>query len=66
LPYLLGANNLLPALVVSLVALFGCGAIVTAVTSRSWVYGGLRQTALGGAAAGITYLFGVLVGVGVN
>ncbi|MEP6526160.1 MAG: VIT1/CCC1 transporter family protein [Nocardioidaceae bacterium] len=66
LPYLLGADNLLPALVVSLVALFGCGAIVTAVTSRSWLYGGVRQTVLGGAAAGITYLFGVLVGAGVN
>jgi vacuolar iron transporter family protein len=66
LPYLLGADNLLPALVVSLVALFGCGAMVTAVTSRSWLYGGLRQTLLGGAAAGITYLFGVLVGAGVN
>jgi vacuolar iron transporter family protein len=66
LPYLLGADNLLPALVVSLVALFGCGAMVTAVTSRSWLYGGLRQTALGGAAAGITYLFGVLVGAGIN
>jgi VIT1/CCC1 family predicted Fe2+/Mn2+ transporter len=66
LPYLLGADNLLPALVMSLVALFGCGAMVTAVTSRSWVYGGLRQTLLGGAAAGITYLFGVLVGAGVN
>jgi VIT1/CCC1 family predicted Fe2+/Mn2+ transporter len=66
LPYLLGADNLLPALVVSLVALFGCGAMVTAVTSRSWLYGGVRQTVLGGAAAGITYLFGVLVGAGVN
>jgi VIT1/CCC1 family predicted Fe2+/Mn2+ transporter len=66
LPYLLGADNLLPALVVSLAALFGCGAMVTAVTSRSWLYGGVRQTVLGGAAAGITYLFGVLVGAGVN
>ena len=66
LPYLLGADNLLPALVVSLVALFGCGAMVTAVTSRSWLYGGVRQTVLGGAAAGITYLFGMLVGAGVN
>jgi VIT1/CCC1 family predicted Fe2+/Mn2+ transporter len=66
LPYLLGADSLLPALVMSLVALFGCGAMVTAVTSRSWVYGGVRQTLLGGAAAGVTYLFGTLVGAGVN
>src|SRR3954453_16477784 len=62
LPYLLGANILLPGLVVTLVALFVCGAVVTQVTSRSWWYGGSRQMILGAAAAGVTYLFGVLVG----
>src|SRR3954447_4626405 len=62
LPYLLGANILLPGLVVTLVALFVCGAVVTQVTSRSWWYGGLRQTVLGAAAAGLTYLVGSLVG----
>lgn len=62
LPYLLGASTLLPALVISLVALFGCGALVTRVTTRSWWFGGIRQTVLGGAAAGITYLIGDAVG----
>lgn len=62
LPYLLGAGSLLPGLLVTLAALFLCGAVVTQVTSRSWWYGGLRQTVLGAAAAGLTYLFGSLVG----
>src|SRR3954452_19026933 len=62
LPYLLGANSLLPGLVVTLVALFACGAVVTQVTSRSWWYGGSRQMLLGAAAAGLTYLIGSLVG----
>jgi len=62
LPYLLGANTLLPGLVLTLVALFVCGAVVTQVTSRAWWYGGSRQMILGGAAAALTYLFGSLVG----
>jgi VIT1/CCC1 family predicted Fe2+/Mn2+ transporter len=62
LPYLLGAGTLLPGLVVTLLALFACGAVVTNVTSRTWWYGGLRQMLLGAAAAGLTYLFGSLVG----
>jgi VIT1/CCC1 family predicted Fe2+/Mn2+ transporter len=62
LPYLLGATSLLPGLLVTLVALFACGAVVTQVTSRSWWYGGSRQMLLGAAAAGATYLIGGLVG----
>jgi VIT1/CCC1 family predicted Fe2+/Mn2+ transporter len=62
LPYLLGAHSLVPALVVTLLALFACGAVVTQVTSRAWWYGGSRQMVLGAAAAGLTYLFGSLVG----
>jgi VIT1/CCC1 family predicted Fe2+/Mn2+ transporter len=62
LPYLLGAGSLLPGLVVTLVALFVCGAVVTQVTTRSWFYGGARQMLLGGAAAGLTYLVGAAVG----
>ena len=62
LPYLLGASTLMPGLVVTLLALFACGAVVTQVTSRSWWYGGLRQMLLGGAAAALTYAFGALVG----
>lgn len=63
LPYLVGAETLLPGLLITLVALFGAGAVVTSVTSRPWWYGGVRQMLLGGAAAAITYGVGVLVGV---
>ncbi len=66
LPLLLGASSSLPTIVLSLLALFGCGAIVTRVTSRSWWYGGLRQLVLGGVAAGLTYLIGEAVGTGVG
>lgn len=62
LPLLLGIGSLWPTVAVSLVALFVCGAIVTRITMRSWWYGGLRQFVLGGAAAGLTYLVGSVVG----
>jgi VIT1/CCC1 family predicted Fe2+/Mn2+ transporter len=62
LPYLLGAGSLVPGLVVTLVALFVCGAVVTQVTSRPWWYGGSRTMLLGAAATGLTYLVGGLVG----
>lgn len=63
LPYLLGAQTLGPGLVLTLLALFGAGAVVTSVTTRPWWYGGVRQTVLGAAAAAITYGVGALVGV---
>ncbi len=63
LPYLLGAGTLLPGLVITLIALFGAGAMVTSVTTRPWWYGGVRQMLLGGVAAAITYGVGALVGV---
>jgi vacuolar iron transporter family protein len=62
LPYVLGAQSLVPGLVITLVALFVCGAVVTRLTSRPWWYGGLRQMLLGGIAAALTYGFGTLVG----
>ena len=61
-PYLLGADSLVPGVLVTLLALFGCGAVVTQVTTRSWVYGGGRQVLLGAAAAALTYGIGSLVG----
>lgn len=61
LPYLLGSSSLLPGLLVTLVALFVCGAVVTQVTNRSWWAGGLRQLVLGLAAAGLTYVVGAAV-----
>jgi VIT1/CCC1 family predicted Fe2+/Mn2+ transporter len=65
-PYLLGADHLLPALIISLGALFACGAIVSSVTVRSWWYGGVRQMLLGGLAAGLTYFVGNLVGSSIH
>lgn len=66
LPYLVGAASLLPGLVITLIALFVAGAVVTQMTSRPWWYGGLRQMVLGGVAAALTYGFGALVGVGLG
>jgi VIT1/CCC1 family predicted Fe2+/Mn2+ transporter len=65
LPYLLGATSLWPALIVSTIALFLVGVLVSRVTVRSWLYSGLRQLGLGAAAAGITYVIGSVVGTGV-
>jgi VIT1/CCC1 family predicted Fe2+/Mn2+ transporter len=62
-PYLFGATNLLPGLIITLGALFGAGAVVTQVTTRPWWYGGVRQMLMGGIAAAITYGVGALVGM---
>lgn len=64
LPYLFGFEVLAPAIVLTLAALFACGAVVTRVTSRPWWYGGLRQVLLGGAAFALTYVVGMGVGAG--
>lgn len=66
LPYLLGAVQLWPAVVLALTGLFGCGAVVARVTARTWWYGGLRQLLLGGAAAAVTYGLGTLFGTAVS
>ena len=65
-PYLLGAETLLPAVVVSLLGLFVAGAVVTRITSRPWWYGGTRQLLLGALAALLTYAFGTVVGAGLG
>jgi vacuolar iron transporter family protein len=61
-PYLLGSTMLWPGLLVTFVALFVCGAVVTQLTVRPWWYGGLRQMLLGAAAAALTFGVGNLVG----
>ncbi|MFD4787577.1 VIT1/CCC1 transporter family protein [Streptomyces sp. NPDC058459] len=66
LPYLLGATALWPAVLLALAGLFGCGAVVAKVTARSWWFSGLRQLALGGAAAGVTFALGSLFGTAVS
>ena len=66
LPYLLGALSVWPAVVLTMAALFVCGAVVTRLTVRPWWYGGLRQMLLGGIAAAITYGVGSMVGAGLG
>jgi VIT1/CCC1 family predicted Fe2+/Mn2+ transporter len=62
LPYLLGASSLLPAVAIAAVGLFAAGAVVSKVTARSWWFSGLRQLLLGGAAAGVTFFLGSIIG----
>ncbi|MFD8482475.1 VIT1/CCC1 transporter family protein [Kitasatospora sp. NPDC059673] len=62
LPYLLGATALWPAALLATLGLFGCGAAVARVTARTWWFSGLRQLALGGVAAAVTFLLGRLIG----
>jgi VIT1/CCC1 family predicted Fe2+/Mn2+ transporter len=66
LPYLVGAREVWPALILALAGLFACGAVVSRVTTRPWWYTGLRQLLLGAAAAGATYVFGRIVGTGLG
>jgi VIT1/CCC1 family predicted Fe2+/Mn2+ transporter len=66
LPYLFGAESLVPALVLTMAGLFLCGAFVTRLTPRPWWYGGLRQLAVGAAAAAVTFAFGSAVGTGIG
>ncbi|MGW7515666.1 VIT1/CCC1 transporter family protein [Streptomyces sp. NPDC054796] len=66
LPYLAGAASLWPAVALALLGLFVCGAVVARVTARPWWFSGLRQLALGGAAAAVTYGLGTAFGVAVG
>ena len=66
LPYLFGATSMVPAVVLTLVGLFLCGAFVTKLTPRPWWYGGTRQVAVGAVAAAVTFGFGTLVGAGIG
>ncbi|MGH3734822.1 MAG: VIT1/CCC1 transporter family protein [Micromonosporaceae bacterium] len=60
--YFLGYDELWPALAVGGLGLFTVGALVARWTYQSWWFAGLRQLLLGGAAAGVTYLIGSLIG----
>jgi VIT1/CCC1 family predicted Fe2+/Mn2+ transporter len=66
LPYLLGAQSLVLAVVLAGLALFLGGAVVSRFTNRSALYSGSRQLLLGGLAAGITHLVGQAVGASVG
>lgn len=65
LPYLFGVANLWLALALGGAGLFAAGAVVARFTHRAWWISGARQLLLGAAAAGITYVVGASIGVGV-
>jgi VIT1/CCC1 family predicted Fe2+/Mn2+ transporter len=62
LPYLVGATTLVWSVVLSVLGLFGAGALVSRVTARSWWFSGLRQLLVGVLAAAVTFGVGSLVG----
>jgi VIT1/CCC1 family predicted Fe2+/Mn2+ transporter len=54
------------SIVLSLAAMFAVGVGVSLLTGRGAIFSGLRQVAIGGAAAGVTFLVGRLIGVTVS
>jgi VIT1/CCC1 family predicted Fe2+/Mn2+ transporter len=67
LPYLVtdGTTAFLPAIALSVAALFAVGAGVSLLTGRGLLYSGSRQVLIGALAAIVTYLVGHLIGVAV-
>jgi len=66
-PYLFatGTAAFAASLGLSLLALFAVGAGVSLLTGRGLLFSGLRQVGIGAAAAGVTYIVGRIIGVGV-
>lgn len=62
LPYLLGFKSLAAALVLSAIAAFAGGGLVSRVTNRPFWFGALRQLILAAVAAGLTYAIGAGIG----
>jgi hypothetical protein len=67
-PFLLltGSAALAASLALTGLALFSVGAAVSLLTGRSALFSGTRQLLIGGAAVGVTYLVGSLIGVTVS
>jgi vacuolar iron transporter family protein len=66
LPYLLGFSALWAALLCGGLGLVVAGVLSSRFTPRPWWFAGLRQLLFGAAAAGITYLIGMAIGVTVS
>lgn len=64
LPYLLGVQRhpLLMAIILTGLALFAVGAVLSLFTGRSALWGGLRMLGIGGTAGLVTYWLGYLLG----
>jgi VIT1/CCC1 family predicted Fe2+/Mn2+ transporter len=65
IPYLLTRGSLAFYLSIALSALglMVVGSLLSSVTGRNWLFSGLRMLLIGGAAAGVTYGIGYLLGV---
>jgi vacuolar iron transporter family protein len=63
LPYLFGYPELWAGLASGGIGLVVAGVVSSLFTPRPWWYAGLRQLLFGAAAAGATYLIGMLIGV---
>jgi VIT1/CCC1 family predicted Fe2+/Mn2+ transporter len=63
-PWFVSEHALVPTIVVSTVALLVVGGAATRLTHQSAWYGALRQLAVGGLSAAVTYGVGLLVGIG--
>ena len=61
-PYLLGSTKIVYSMIISLIGLFGAGALVSLVTTRTWWYSGTRQLLIGSGAAAITWFLGTTIG----
>jgi VIT1/CCC1 family predicted Fe2+/Mn2+ transporter len=59
LPYLFGFDSLVAALLIAGLAAFVGGGTVARITDRPFLIGAVRQLALAGAAAGLTYAIGM-------
>ena len=67
IPYLItvGQPAFFAAIALSVAALFAVGAGVSLLTGRSPLFSGGRQVLIGAAAAGVTYVVGLAIGVAV-
>jgi VIT1/CCC1 family predicted Fe2+/Mn2+ transporter/rubrerythrin len=67
IPYLIstGSTSFVVAIALSLAALFAVGAGVSLLTGRSLLFSGVRQVLIGAAAAVVTYVVGLAIGVAV-
>ena len=67
LPFLLASGEaaFVAAIALALIALFIVGAAVSIVTGRNMLFSGVRQVAIGAAAAAVTYAVGSIIGANV-
>ena len=67
-PFLFGGGLTVVAVSIglSLAAMFAVGVGVSLLTGRSALFSGVRQVAIGAAAAAVTFLVGRVIGVNVT